>query len=68
MLTIHREIGYNIPAELLLRQNIEGTEFIFEYPVAHSIEEGIADEYVITVALPEGAQIIDVREIILTYG
>jgi hypothetical protein len=36
-------------------------EFVFEYPLAHLIKEGISDEFVTRVALPEGASIIKVE-------
>ena len=54
-----------MPAQDLLRQNIEGTEFQFTYPISHLIKDGISDVYTLSVALPEGAKIIDVRVIVM---
>jgi oligosaccharyltransferase complex subunit alpha (ribophorin I) len=38
-----------------------GNTFVFEYPLAHLITEGISDEFVTRVALPEGASILKVE-------
>jgi Ribophorin I len=36
-------------------------KFVFEYPLKHLINEGISDEFVTRVALPEGAKILKVE-------
>ena len=56
-----RYIGYNLPANEYLKQSLNGTEFIFEYPLAHTISEAISDEYIVTIVLPEGSEIISVE-------
>ena len=60
-LILVREIGYNVYAEDLLMQNPAGTEFLFEYEIDQTIKEGISDDYLIKIAIPEGATILDVR-------
>lgn len=60
-------MGYNLPAEEYLLQNPEGTEFIFEYPLAHTVTEGISDEFTLTIALPEGAEITEVTKILIFF-
>jgi len=52
-----REISYNIPAQEIIKQNTEGTEFVFDHQIAQLIKEGNSDEYTIRIALPEGASI-----------
>ena len=55
------EISYNVPAEDVLTQNIEGTEFEFLYPLSQLVVDGNSELFTIRVALPEGAVIDSVR-------
>lgn len=39
----------------------QSNKFVFEYPLKHLISEGISDEFVTRVALPEGAKVLKVE-------
>lgn len=56
-----REIGYNVPTQDILMQNLKGTEFVFEYDLAQTVTEGNSDLFEVRVALPEGAKILSVE-------
>ncbi len=51
-----------MPAHDLLKVFKNSSDkFVFEYPLKHLIEEGISDEFVTRVALPEGAKVLKVE-------
>lgn len=50
-----------MPAQDILQMSRKGNKFVFEYPLAHLIKEGISDMFTIRVALPEGASILKVE-------
>lgn len=59
---IFRNIGYNVPASDLVKMSVkDSTKFVFEYPLAHLLTDGISDLFTTRIALPEGSKVLSVE-------
>lgn len=47
-------LGYNLPTKKYLE--VDGDEYILKLPFAFSVKEIVAEEYTLTIVLPEGSQ------------
>ena len=52
------DLSYNVPTDEILRQSTSGSNFRFEYNVAHLLEGIPSDVYEFKVAFPEGASFL----------